>query len=263
MGLSKLLQQDGSIDEFFLDPKQKDRWFKTRSLLQQALVRSPLDWRISYGIYLLGHDLPDVELANLAVRLQYLSMHRPSYQLQLAVVEHSSGRTDQALALLSSTIQGTSGLDVSIAKLLIEWYGDEEIPTDIFVDDPVRLLLVAAVINREGFPIAHQKLIDRARILVEQLPKLDVQRSLLLATIARDEGDLAEALQHYREASRRKPSDTNIRFSIVDTAIRLGEADEADDELQKLRYAVANEQQVNAYQQMIEQLRRSQDPRQK
>ena len=195
-------------------------------------------------------------MASLADRLRRITMHRPGLQLQMAALEHSLGRKDNALNLLSSVLSGSRAMDIRVAKLLQEWYPDSEMPIDIFPAEAASLLRVSNVIGRKAFPNTHGKLLDRAKAAAEALTRLDPMRSVYLARIARENGDLKAALEHYKEASRRT-SNANLKVDMITTAIQTGDLEFAAEEIGNLRYIDRNNKQLDALQQMLEKAKKN------
>lgn len=254
IGLSQVKDNPTGLDEFFISSKQKMRWLKTEELFHKAIVRSPLDWRISYGIYLLDYQMPDDQFAALADRLRHITMHRPDMQLQMAAIEHSLGRKDNALTLLGSTLSGSDLMDVRVAKLLMQWYPDSEIPTDIFPADAASLLRVSNVISKSSFPDSYDRILQRAHEAAESLTRLDPMRSVYLAKIAKDQGDLKSALEYYKEASRRT-SNSRLKIDMINTAIEAGDFEFAAEEITNLRYTDGKNPQIKVLEQALEKAR--------
>ncbi len=260
LSLKTNVSDPNAIDTFFISPSQKERWTKARSLFQRALIQSPLDWRISYTLYLLSYDLPDEQLIDLNRRLGVLSYHRPGHLLQLALIAKFTNQEQDSMKHFNAAIEGRSSLAPRIAKLLATWYPDSEIPLDIFQDEPGQLLQILSVFPEDKFPSTHERVVQRATAAAESLPRVDVNRSLYLSAIARNEGNLELALEHLQEASQRRMNDVQIRFEVVALAIQLDRLEVAEDELLNLQFLAKDDPRLSSYQTALENAKTKRNP---
>ncbi len=252
MTLSGAQSSVDAVDEAFQSPEQKKRWLQARRLFESGIVKSPLDWRFSYSLYILGYELPASELSNLAIRLERLSRHQPSFLLQVAVVENSHGRRENAIDLLRTNLAVDLSADRSVAKLLDEWYEDGEVPVNVFQDNIPHLLRVAALFPENRSPMTHAQIISHAEVLANDLSRIDPKRAVYLAQIARDRKDYLAVIEHSNEAIRRNPGDWKLRVDIFNAAFELGDLKEVEEQVKILSYQARGEKILDSLQKRLE-----------
>ncbi len=241
-----------AVEQFFQSDAQMRRWEKSDELLVKALLQSPLDWRVNFGLFMLDYDLKSAEKENFARRLNRIALHRPSFLIRVATIEKSSGRDEEALSLYRNALQGSIGYDNAISQLLKQSYQDGEIPMDLFLDDVPHLLRVASYFPRNEYPISHAEALMRAEKLAIGLPRSDSERSIYLAKIAADRKDFEAVAEHSAEAIRRNPGMWRLRLDLANAALEMGNITAAEEQLTVLLYQASSEAVVQELQKRIE-----------